>query len=124
MTALAHSVTPIRSTIYEDAMRVALSAGTDWDKQLRAAQVLDQSPDWKHVNLARHIRAAHSLHQAGLLKPVDPLPREKSDLRDRWREEAQETAVAVALRHADRWPEIVAGGALVALALLAVSGWL
>ena len=70
MTALARTVTPIRSDVYEDALRVALSAENDWGKQLQAAQVLAGSPDWKHVNLARHIRDAHALHEVGLLRPA------------------------------------------------------
>jgi hypothetical protein len=114
---------PIRPTTYDEAIRVAFSAENDWGKQLAAARMLSTSPDWRHQNIARHIRDAYELHQVDLLRPVQPMHRDKADLRDQWRAEALETPRDVIARHADRWPLIVAGGMLGALVILQLTGW-
>lgn len=100
-------ILPLRGTIYSEARKAALSAGADWPRLLGAAQTLSQSPDWTDVRLARHIREAHSLHLAGLLKPVDPRHRDRADLIDLWKASAlaaaaEETPVRIALREARR----------------------
>lgn len=116
-------------TIYTEARKIALSAGNDWPRLLGAAQTLSQSPDWTDAALARHIRDAYSLHLAGLLKPVDPAHRDRSDMVDRWREgalraEAEETSLKVAMRYVDRWPEVLLYAAGWASVMLLLSGWL
>jgi hypothetical protein len=128
MTAIIRhprNVTPIRSSIYDEAMRIALSAGDDWPRQLAAAQTLSQSPDWTHTRTARHIREAYSLHLANVVQ-ADPIHRAKSDMVDRWKASAlaAETPMDVARRFAHRWPEVLIWGALGALALLWATGWL
>ena len=128
MTAIirhSRNVTPIRSSIYDEAMRIALSAGDDWPRQLAAAQTLSQSPDWTHTRTARHIREAYSLHLANVVQ-ADPIHRAKSDMVDRWKASAiaDDTPLRVAMRHRHRWPEIVSWGAFVAVALLWATGWL
>lgn len=122
MTAVIR-LSDYRPDAYDVAMRDALSAGLDWNRSLRAAQVLARSPNPTHRTLAEHVRASHSLHEAGLLKPVNPIHRDKADVRDAWREAALETPLQVAKRHAPDWPQIVAGGVLGAVLLLQISGW-
>ena len=68
MTDLAHNIKPIRPDVYEDALEAVYSAGDDWPRILRAAQVLSQSPVWWHQSTASHVFTAYSLHEAGLLK--------------------------------------------------------
>ena len=63
-------VTPIKADVYPQAMAGALSAGLDWPRKLRHAQVLSTSDDPRHRRLAEHIRDAHELHRVGLLKPA------------------------------------------------------
>ena len=55
---------------YDRAFKAALSAKGDWPAMLGYAQTLAKSPDWRHTNLARHIRDAYSLKLQGLLKPA------------------------------------------------------
>lgn len=119
------NITPIRANVYAKAREVAFSAGDDWPKIMGAANTLAQSPDWADQNVARHLRDAYELRRAGLLKPVDPRHRDKADLVDQWRAQVlvDDTPVKVALRHADKWPQIVAGGLCGALVILAVAGW-
>lgn len=124
----AARVLPHRDTIYAEARKVALSAGADWPRVLGAAATLSHSPDWTDMQLARHIYQAHSLHLAGLLRPVNPRHRDRSDMVDGWREAVlepePETSAQVAARH---WPQVAAMGLGVALAVLAVAltggGW-
>lgn len=124
----AARVLPLRGTIYAEARKIALSAGADWDRMLGAAQTLSHSPDWTDMQLARHIRDAYSLHLAGLLNPVDPRHRDRSDMVDGWKEaalaaEAEETPLRVAMRHRPELLAILTGlltGALVAVAFGAV----
>lgn len=118
------TVTAIRPDVYDLAMRVALSADDDWGRKLAAARTLADSPEWRHQNLARHIREAHALHLVGLLRPVDPVHRDRADLRDMWREAAMETPADVMRAHSDRWPEIMLYADIGATILLAVTGWL
>ncbi len=82
------TVTPITENVFDRAMRIALSAGTDWGQMLACARTLSGSPDWRHVNLARHIMDAYTLHEAGLLKPVTVIHRDKSDMVDAWKGQA------------------------------------
>ncbi len=63
------TITAIHSDTYTRAMAGALSAGLDWPRKLRHAQVLSTSPDARHRRLAEHIRDASELAAAGLLKP-------------------------------------------------------
>lgn len=76
MTARPHlaprdpaTITPITDDVFDRAMMGALSAGLDWPRKLRHAQVLSTSPDPRHRRLAEHIRDASELASAGLLKP-------------------------------------------------------
>jgi len=122
------AVIPMRATIYEEARKIALSAENDWPRLLGAAQTLSQSPDWTDTSLARHIRTAHSLHLAGLLKPIDPKHHERGVLIDKWRAQAianaqDDTALDVLRTHRDRWPEILIGAAFVAVVILKIAGW-
>jgi hypothetical protein len=122
------SVVPMRATIFKDARKVAMSAGSDWPRLLGAAQTLSASPDWTDTSLARHIREAYSLHLADLLHPVDPTHRDRSDRLDQWKEaaircEEEETPLRVAMRHKGRWPTILIGGGFWAAIMLALSGW-
>lgn len=64
------TVAPIHADTYARAMAGALSAGLDWPRKLRHAQVLSTSPDPRHRRLAEHIRDANELAAAGLLKPT------------------------------------------------------
>ena len=112
------TVRPIRATVYDEAMRGALSAGLNWPVKLRHAQVLSSSDNPTHRTLAEHVRTSASLHEAGLLVAVPP---PKRDLLPKIA--APETPRDVAKRHADRWPQIVAGGVVGALVLLQLSGW-
>jgi hypothetical protein len=64
------TVAPIHADTYTRAMAGALSAGLDWPRKLRHAQVLSTSPDPRHRRLAEHIRDANELAAAGLLKPA------------------------------------------------------
>jgi hypothetical protein len=70
-TSLSANVAPLSANIYDRAMRIALSADNDWGRQLAAARTLSESPDSRHQNLARHIRDAHALYEAGLLNPAN-----------------------------------------------------
>ena len=122
------SVVPLRATIFKDARKVALSAGSDWPRLLGAAQTLSASPDWTDTSLARHIRTAYSLHLADLLHPVDPTHRDRSDRMDAWREatklaEAEDTSARIAMQHVRRWPTIILGAGFWAAIMLALSGW-
>lgn len=63
-------VESICTDTYTKAMAGALSAGLDWPRKLRHAQVLSTSPDPRHRRLAEHIRDASELAAAGLLKPA------------------------------------------------------
>lgn len=60
----------VMSDQYDRAFKAALSAKGDWPAMLGYAETLAKSPDWRHTSLARHIRDAHSLKLAGLLKPA------------------------------------------------------
>ena len=64
------TVTMIHADTDTRAMAGALSAGLDWPRKLRHAQVLSTSADPRHRRLAEHIRDAAALHEAGLLKPA------------------------------------------------------
>lgn len=116
----ARAIIPIRADLYDKAYRAALSAGADWPAMLGYAQTLSHSPLPAHTSLARHIRTSYSLHMAGLLKPVDPTHRDRSDLVDGWKEAAnraaaEETSVQIAMRYR---PELVAVSTGVLLAVL------
>lgn len=119
--ATACKVTPIRPTMYDEAYAELLSAGADWPTMLRCASTLAHSPLPAHTSLSRHTFDAHELHLARLLKPVDPAPRDRSDMVDGWRASAMQAAaeekpVQVAMRYR---PEILALGKGAALAVLA-----
>ncbi len=124
----AAAVIPLRPTIYAEARKVALSAGSNWPRLLGAAQTLSHSPDWTDTRLARHIREAYSLHLAGLLKPVDPSHRDRSDLIDGWKEaalaaEAAEAPVKIAMRHRPQLLAVGTGWALAGLVAVAFGWW-
>ena len=70
------AVRPIRATVYDEAMRGALSAGLNWPVKLRHAQVLSSSDNPTHRTLAEHVRTSASLHEAGLLVAVPPPKRD------------------------------------------------
>ena len=70
------TVRPIRATVYDEAMRGALSAGLNWPVKLRHAQVLSSSDNPTHRTLAEHVRTSASLHEAGLLVAVPPPKRD------------------------------------------------
>lgn len=132
MTARLHlvepalaTVTPITDTVFDRAMRIALSAENDWGKQLAAARTLAESPDWKHQNLARHIRDAHALHEAGLLQPVPVIHRDKSDMVDAWKGQAVAvTPPPYSAGHGTIRRVIIGTAAFVSVAWLGLVGWL
>ena len=102
--ATAYNVTPIRADLYDKAYRAALDAGADWPAMLGYAQTLSHSPLPAHTRLASHIRMSYSQHLAGLLNPVNPTHRDRSDRVDQWKAEAircedEETPLRVAMRH-------------------------
>lgn len=59
-----------RADEHDRAFKAALSAKGDWPAMLGYAETLAKSPDWRHTNLAWHIREAYSLKLAGLLNPA------------------------------------------------------
>lgn len=69
------TVRPIRATVYDEAMRGALSAGLNWPVKLRHAQVLSSSDNPTHRTLAEHVRTSASLHEAGLMVAVPQVPK-------------------------------------------------
>jgi hypothetical protein len=98
-----HRFATPQGSIYDQAYE-AVKTATDWPTRLGYAETLAQSPDWTHASLARHIRTAYSLHLAGLLHPVDPTHRDRSDRVDAWREatklaEEEDTSARIAMRH-------------------------
>lgn len=114
--ATFHNVATPRGSVYDRAYE-AVKTATDWPTKLGLAQTLSESPDWTHTALARHIRTAYSLHREGLLNPVDPAPRDRSDMVDGWRgaaleAEAAETPVKIAMRYRPELLALGAGGAL------------
>ena len=124
--ATALRFTSRRGDLYDKAYRAALDAKGDWPAMLGYAETLSHSPLPAHTSLARHLRTSYSLQLAGLLKPVDPAHRDRSDMVDRWKASAlvDDTPLRVAMRHRHRWPEVLIWGALGALALLWATGWL
>ena len=120
-------IRPLHGDTYAKARRVAMSAKDDWPRLLGAAQTLSQSPDHTDLGLARHIREAYSLHLAGLLKPVDPAHRDRSDLIGQWKEAAlqpvEETPRDVLMKFRARLPEIILWGIGGAAVLLIAMGW-
>lgn len=122
-----HRVATAQGSTYDRAYE-AVKTAPDWPTRLGHAETLAQSPDWTHQSLARHIRTAYSLHLQGLLHPVDPAHRDKSDRMDAWREatmiaEEEDKSARIAMRHLKRWPEIILGAGFWAAIMLALSGW-
>jgi hypothetical protein len=126
--ATALRFTSRRGDLYDKAYRAALDAKGDWPAMLGYAETLSHSPLPAHTSLARHLRTSYSLQLAGLLKPVDPAHRDRSDMVDLWKASAleprPETSRVVLMGMRDRWGEIIVWGALGALALLWATGWL
>jgi hypothetical protein len=126
--ATALRFTSRRGDLYDKAYRAALDAKGDWPAMLGYAETLSHSPLPAHTSLARHLRTSYSLQLAGLLKPVDPAHRDRSDMVDLWKASAleprPETSRDVLMGMRDRWGEIIVWGALGALALLWATGWL
>lgn len=126
--ATAYNVTPIRADLYDKAYRAALDAGADWPAMLGYAQTLSHSPLPAHTSLARHIRTSYSLRLAGLLKPVDPTHRDRSDMIDEWKEAAnraaaEETSVQIAMRYRPEMVAVIAGVLLAVLVAVAFNVW-
>lgn len=125
----AARVLPLRGTIYAEARKVALSAANDWPRLLGAADTLSHSQDWTDMQLARHIRTAYSMHLAGMLHPVNPAHRDRSDRVDQWKAEAirceeEETPLRVAMRHRPELLAVLTGWLLAGLVAVAFGWWL
>lgn len=107
----------IADDIYDQQVRIALSETSDWNAQLRAAQILAGSPDWTHANLARHLREAHALHMHGLLRAnIDPQGRRaRSDMVDGWKAQAARPRPSLRLDDV-----ALIGGALFAVGMIAL----
>jgi len=119
--ATALRFTSRRGDLYDKAYRAALDAKGDWPAMLGYAETLSHSPLPAHTSLARHLRTSYSLQLAGLLKPVDPAHRDRSDMVDLWKASAleprPETSRDVLMGMRDRWDQIIVWGFVVMVAV-------
>lgn len=106
----------------------ALIAGRTTEQLAEARRIGALVADGQRQTLAAMKKAQKTLEAHGVAEDAPALTAIECavllTLMKARRAEAQETTLAVAMRHVDAWPGIVAGGMLGALVLLAVSGWL